>query len=158
MALSARVVRELPCVCHVTRPDALPAKVVDVLDHVTITVADLDRGLAFYDAAFAALGVTRVSELVDEEEDDSPVEAVGYGPDDDAARVWIVRGATPTRGLHLRLAAPDRAAVQAFHEAGLAGGGTAFAAPRRWAIYRRGEFSAMVRDPEGNLIEAVAPE
>jgi catechol 2,3-dioxygenase-like lactoylglutathione lyase family enzyme len=129
-----------------------------VLDHVTITVADLGRGLAFYDAALAALGVARVSELVDEEEDDSPVEAVGYGPADERAQLWIVRGATPTRGLHLRLVAPDRAAVQAFHDAAVAAGGTAFAAPRRWPIYRRGEFTTMVWDPDGNLVEVVAPE
>lgn len=158
MALSARGFRELPCSCHITRADARPAKVVDVLDHVTITVADLDRGLAFYDAAFAALGVARVSELVDEEEDDSLVEAVGYGLADEPARVWVVRGGTPTRGLHVRLVAPDRAAVQAFHDAAVAAGGAGFAAPRRWPIYRRGEFTAMVRDPAGNLLEVVAPE
>jgi len=129
-----------------------------VLDHVTLTVADLDRSLAFYDAALRPLGGMRVSELVDEEEDEPVVEAVGYGLADEPARLWVVRGAPVTTGLHVRLSAPDRAAVQAFHDAAIAAGGTVFAAPRRWPIYRRGEFNAMVRDPDGNLVEVVAPE
>jgi catechol 2,3-dioxygenase-like lactoylglutathione lyase family enzyme len=129
-----------------------------VLDHVTVTVADLERSLAFYDAALAPLGAVRVSELVDEEEDESAVEAAGYAAPEEPARIWVVRGSTPTSGLHLRLHAPDREAVQAFHAAAVAAGGATFGPPRRWPIYRRGEFNAMVRDPDGNLIEVVAPE
>jgi hypothetical protein len=41
---------------------------------------------------------------------------------------------------------------------GAAAGGGTHAAPRRWPIYRRGEFNAILRDPQGNLVEAVAPE
>ena len=128
-----------------------------LLDLVTVSVSDLDRSLAFYDAALAPLGARRVSELVDEEEDGSRVEAVGYGTGD-AAQVWLVKGATPTTALHVRLRAPDRAGVEAFHAGAVAAGGQPFSAPRRWPIYHRGEFNAMVRDPDGNLLEAVAPE
>ena len=54
---------------------------------------------------------------------------------------------------------PTRASeVEAFHAAGLAAGGTNASAPRRWPIYRRGEFNAVLRDPDGNAVEAVSPE
>jgi catechol 2,3-dioxygenase-like lactoylglutathione lyase family enzyme len=129
-----------------------------VLDHVTLTAPDLRTAVAFYDAALGALGFVRVAELVDEEQEHADVEAVGFGPPGGAAQLWVVAGAIPTTAVHVRLRAPQRSAVAAFHERALAAGGKEHSAPRRWAIYRRGEFNAIVRDPFGNLIEVVAPE
>jgi catechol 2,3-dioxygenase-like lactoylglutathione lyase family enzyme len=129
-----------------------------VLDHVTVTAADFARSLGFYDAALDALGFVRVAELVDEEEDAAEVEAVGYGPPGKTAQLWLVRGSTATSGLHMQLRADSRAAVEAFHTQAVAAGGRAHAPPRRWPIYRRGEFNAIVSDPDGNLIEVVSPE
>lgn len=129
-----------------------------MLDHVTVTAADFARSLGFYDAALGALGLVRVAELVDEEEDAAEVEAVGFGLPGRSAQLWLVRGSTPTSGLHLQLRAESRAAVEAFHAQAVAAGGRPHAAPRRWPIYRRGEFNAIVSDPSGNLIEVVSPE
>lgn len=128
-----------------------------VLDHVTITVRDLAASLDFYDAALGALGLRRVVELGDEEEDEPATEAVAYGRED-AALLWLVAGRVPTSGVHVSLRAASAAEVEAFHEAALAHGGRTHDAPRRWAIYRTGQFNAIVRDPEGNLLEAVAGE
>jgi hypothetical protein len=106
-----------------------------------------------------ALGLVRVHELVDEEEDEPAVEAVGWErPDDGSTAVWLVRASPPTTGLHLRFAANSAAEVETFFGIGVAAGGIGQAAPRRWPIYRRGEFGATLRDPLGNLIEVVAPE
>jgi predicted lactoylglutathione lyase len=58
----------------------------------------------------------------------------------------------------MRLSADSRAQVETFHVAALEAGGTDYAAPRRWALYRSGEFNAIVADPAGNLVEAVAAE
>ncbi len=129
-----------------------------MLDSLTLTAPELPAVAAFYDAALGALGWVRVDELVDEEEDAAAVEAVGWGPRDGASRVWVVTGAVPTTGLHLRLTARSRAEVETFHARAVAADGTTFAAPRRWPIYRTGEFNAIVRDPLGNLVEVVAPE
>ena len=128
------------------------------LDLVTITARDFAASLRWYDAVLAALGRVRVAELVDEEEDDPVLEAVGWGPPDADADLWLVGGPEPTSGLHVRVRADTRAEVEAFHAAGVAHGGASHSAPRRWTPYRRGEFSAIVADPAGNLVEAVAPE
>jgi catechol 2,3-dioxygenase-like lactoylglutathione lyase family enzyme len=128
-----------------------------MLDHVTITARDLPRSAAFYDATLGALGLHRVVELVDEEEDDAELEAVAWGTGDTPA-LWLVAGPVATSGVHVALRAADRAAVEAFHAAALAHGGSSHDAPRRWPIYRTGEFNAIVADPDGNLLEAVAPE
>ena len=127
------------------------------LDHVTITATDFAAGLAFYDAALGALGLTRVLEFGDEEEDDAVIEAAGWG-DGTHAVLWLVAGAAPTSGVHVSLRAASRTAVEQFHAAALANGGRSHDAPRRWAIYRRGQFNAVVADPDGNLLEAVARE
>lgn len=132
---------------------AVPAS----LSHVTITATDFAASLDFYDAVLGALGLDRVVELGDEEEDDAPLEAVGWGRDG-AAEVWLVAGTRPTAGLHLSLRAASPHHVRAFHAAALAAGGRTHDAPRRWPIYRRGEFHAAVADAVGNLLEAVAAE
>jgi catechol 2,3-dioxygenase-like lactoylglutathione lyase family enzyme len=130
---------------------------VSTLDHVTITVADLARSLDFYDAALGALGLHRVRELVDEEEDDAAVEAAawGIGP---TPMIWLVTGTRPTNGAHLALRTDSRVEVETFYWAGLQAGGGTHSAPRRWMIYRRGEFNAILADPDGNLVEAICAE
>jgi catechol 2,3-dioxygenase-like lactoylglutathione lyase family enzyme len=130
-----------------------------VLDHVTISVTDLAAGIRFYDAALTAVGFVQLAELADdEEEDDPPIEAVGWGTPDGRTAVWLVSGVIPTAGLHLCFRVASHVEVETFFTDAVQAGGTGFAAPRRWAIYRRGEVNAIVRDPAGNLVEAVAAE
>ena len=133
---------------------------MSVLDHVTVTARAGDFGarLALYDAALSALGLVRVAELVDEEEDDPAVEAAAWGVPHGDGIIWLVTGQPPTSGLHARLRAESRAQVEAFHAAALAAGATEHSSPRRWVLYRPGEFNAIVADPAGNLLEAVAAE
>lgn len=128
------------------------------LDHVTVTASDFAASLAFYDAALGALGLERVAEHLDEEEDEATIEAAGWGADGGSPVLWLVAGSRATHGLHVRIAVKSRVEVEAFHRAGVAAGGADHAGPRRWVLYRAGEFNAIVADPDGNLIEAVAPE
>jgi catechol 2,3-dioxygenase-like lactoylglutathione lyase family enzyme len=126
-----------------------------VLSHVTVSATDFAASLAFYDAALAALGLERLAEFGDEEEADAPVEAAAWGSEQPV--LWLVQG-VPTQHVHLAFATTDRQAVDAFHAAAVAAGGVSSAAPRRWVIYRRGRYGAIVRDPDGNLVEVTAPE
>jgi catechol 2,3-dioxygenase-like lactoylglutathione lyase family enzyme len=135
----------------VSHHGAVPA----AFSHVTLSASDFAASLAFYDAALGALGLTRVGEYVDEEEDDALVEAAAWGSDHPV--LWLVPGRS-TRDVHVAFAADDRSAVDAFHDAAVAAGGTSHDAPRRWAIYRRGRYGAIVADPDGNLVEVTAPE
>lgn len=127
------------------------------LDHVTITVAVLPAALAFYDAALAPLALTRVVDYLDpEDEDEAGVEAVGYGAPDGEAWLWLLAGSPATTGAHVALRAADEVAVDAFFAAGRAAGGRVRQVPRPWAIYRPGMVTAMLVDPDGNVVEAVA--
>jgi catechol 2,3-dioxygenase-like lactoylglutathione lyase family enzyme len=128
------------------------------LDQVTLTASDFPTSLGFYDAVLGALGLVRLDELVDEEEDEPEIEVAAWGQADGVGVVWLATGPIATTGAHLRLRADSRRQVETFYQAGLLAGGTTHAAPRRWAVYRRGDFNAIVVDPDGNLIEAVAAE
>ena len=62
--------------------------------------------------------------------------------------------------LHVAVLSPDRATVDAFHEAALAAGGRDNGAPGLRPEYHPNYYGAFVYDPDGNNIEAVchAPE
>lgn len=126
------------------------------LDHVTVTAIDLDRSRRIYDAALAPLGLHGVVDYVDpEDEDEAGVEAVGYAAEDARIVLWLVAGARPTANLHVALRAPDEGTVRAFFAAATGAGATVARRPRSGSTYRAGgAFSAMVADPDGNIIEA----
>lgn len=121
-----------------------------MLHHISLAVADLDRAAAFYDAALAPLGYGRVWSF------DT---AVGYGPpgggDKLALKLRPDRPPPPPSGLHLAFAAPDRAAVAAFHEAALAHGGVDRGPPGLRPQFGPRYFAAFALDPDGYWLEAV---
>ncbi len=119
-----------------------------MIDHVTFGVSDFARSVQFYDEALAPLGVKR---LFDDES--GPAKATGYG--DTRPWFWIAEH-DPTSGkLHIAIRARDRAAVDAFHKAGLLAGGTDNGAPGLRPHYHPGYYGAFVLDPDGHNIEAV---
>ncbi len=125
------------------------------LDHVSVGVSDVARSRVFYDAVFAPLGLTRATG--EGMGDDSW--GWGYGRHKAFAQFWIQApfdGAAPSvgNGVHICLRAPDRAAVEAFHAAALAAGGRDDGAPGVRS-YHPTYFTAFIRDPDGNKIEAV---
>ena len=128
------------------------------LRHVTLSAGAFERSLAFYDAALGALGLVRVQEFGDEEEDDAALEAAGYGMPEQAPVFWLVAGAQASRGAHVAFGASSRVQVDAFFAAATDAGGSAQQAPRRWEIYRPGYYGALVADPDGNLVEALVDE
>jgi catechol 2,3-dioxygenase-like lactoylglutathione lyase family enzyme len=129
-----------------------------VLLHVTVVASDLAAALPFYDAVLGALNLERHSDFPDEEEEDADVDAVAYGRPGADPVLWVVAGTTPTTGAHLAFTASGPDAVEAFWRRAVEHGGGQRQAPRRWEIYRQGYFGAIVADPDGNLIEAVAHE
>lgn len=121
-----------------------------MLHHISLAVAELAPAAAFYDAVLAPLGYERVW---------TADTAVGYGPRGGGDRLALKarpgRPAPAPSGLHVALAAPDRAAVEGFHRAALAGGGTDRGGPGFRPQYGVGYFAAFVLDLDGYWLEAV---
>lgn len=121
-----------------------------MIGYVTIGTNDPARSAAFYNAAFQPLGYSKTFEGGG---------WVGYGPGGEKAGLEVYL-ATPENGQPASLGngsmlafkAESRAAVEAFHAAAVANGGSDEGAPGV-----RGEtdppfFGAYVRDPEGNKL------
>ena len=122
-----------------------------MIDHMGFPVSDYARSKAFYEKALAPLGYVLVMEV---QEHAFGAKAAGFGiggkPD-----FWIGGEGGLNKELHVAIAAKDRAAVDAFHEAALAAGATDNGAPGIRAHYHPNYYGAFVLDPDGHNIEAV---
>src|SRR5579859_6498954 len=122
-----------------------------MIDHITFGVSDFARSTAFYDRAFAPLGVKRLFDVPTEHT--GGVSTTGYG--DDRPWFWIAEQ-NPTRGMmHVAIRAADRASVDAFYREALAAGGRDNGAPGLRPHYHPTYYGAFVLDPDGHNIEAV---
>ncbi|MEQ3710780.1 MAG: VOC family protein [Tateyamaria sp.] len=122
-----------------------------MIDHITFGVLDFDRSTAFYNSAFAPLGVRRVFDVPPEHS--GGVKVTGYG--DDRPWFWLAEERATTGMMPIALRADSRAAVDAFHAAALAAGGTDNGPPGLRLHYHADYYGAFVLDPDGHNIEAV---
>ncbi|TWT12840.1 VOC family protein [Reyranella sp. CPCC 100927] len=122
-----------------------------MLDHLSITTADLDRAQRFYDAVLSALGYPRVYRSE---------RGIGYGERGAAGGyISVFRSENVVAdNRHWAFRAPSRAAVRAFYEAALAQGGRDDGPPGLRPEYNPTYYAAFVLDPDGNRIEAVCRE
>lgn len=124
-----------------------------VLDHVSISVPDLDVARPFYDAIMNALGVQKVY--------DRPG-GLGYGARCNAIEdyhsclaVYESETANLDPKRHWCFKATTRDQVRAFHALGLANGGKDDGAPGVRPHYHEHYYGAFLLDPFGNRVEAV---
>ncbi len=125
-----------------------------MLLYTTVGTNDLQRAGRFYDAILPLIGYVRQKEGAGE---------IGYAADEDVrARFWVVEPfngepATFGNGVTIALVAPTRAAVDAFHAAALAQGGTDEGAPGLRPFHAN-FYAAFIRDHDGNKLAAVCEQ
>jgi catechol 2,3-dioxygenase-like lactoylglutathione lyase family enzyme len=126
---------------------------MQLLDHVSITVADISAVAPFYDAVLATLDCAQVYQRED---------ALGYGercrpgtPGESYLAVLQSGEAGTDARRHYCFKAQSRAQVDAFYQAALTHGGSSDGAPGLREHYHPHYYSAFVRDPHGNRLEAV---
>ena len=117
----------------------------DIFSHVFLGAADMQKSVAFYNAALGALGIKNLGPFGND--------WVLYGRDKPA---FIIarpgNGAAPTsNGVTVGFAAATPAEVAAFHAAGLAAGGTDEGQPGPRG-HLPGAHAAYLRDPAGNKV------
>ena len=120
-----------------------------MFSHVTIGSNNLERSGAFYDAMLKTLGHERFY---------TGDQIIGYGePTGDQTFItspFDGEAASVGNGTHIAFLAQDRAAVDAFHAAAMAHGGTDEGAPGPRPHYHKNYYGAYVRDPDGNKLQA----
>ena len=125
-----------------------------MLDHIGLAISDIRRSEAFYSAALAPLGITKLYEY-GPERTDSGGTAIGFGKDM-MPFFWIGDSERVGEGTHVAFNAPNRAAVDAFYEAAIAAGGRDNGPPGLRPKYHPGYYGAFVLDPDGINVEAVS--
>jgi catechol 2,3-dioxygenase-like lactoylglutathione lyase family enzyme len=120
-----------------------------MIDHVSVGVSDLERSARFYAAALAPLGLSRLV---------TRPATIGFGKS--YPEFWInfradMTPVVPESGVHICLRSKSTGEVDAFHAAALAAGGSSESPPSLRPHDRVLYYAALVRDPDGNRIEAV---
>jgi catechol 2,3-dioxygenase-like lactoylglutathione lyase family enzyme len=116
-----------------------------MFDHVGLRVTDLPASVRLYSACLAPLGFVQGAAGDD---------YAGFGPPQ-APALWLHRDASARKGAHVAFVAPDRAAVDRFHAAGLEAGARDNGAPGLRPDYSPTYYAAFLLDLDGNNVEAV---
>ena len=121
-----------------------------MLGYVTIGVNDLEKSVAFYDAAFKPLDYGRHFK-------DGGWAGYGLGGKSEGLEVYLAtpanaQAATLGNGSMLAFKAKDRATVDAFYHAALKAGGSDEGAPGVRGKNEPPFYGAYVRDPVGNKL------
>lgn len=125
-----------------------------MLDHVFISVTDLDRSIAFYTAALAPLGI---GDRVDYDGADGPPghpDLRGFGSGG-KIYFWLRKGVVEGRAAHVGFVAHNRAEVDAAYAAAMAAGATDNGPPSARLYYDPRYYAANVLDPDGYSLEFV---
>jgi len=126
-----------------------------MIDHLSTSAIDFDATQKFYDAVFATLGYERNVDMVTSWDPENPTRRIcAYGPGQKPT-FWVGEAGEANGSRHVAFVAADRAAVDAFHAAGLEAGGKDNGAPGERPQYHPGYYGAFLIDPDGNNVEAV---
>lgn len=116
-----------------------------MIDHIGISVTDLDRSIAFYEKALAPLGYVLIKKYAGM--------AAGFGiggkPD-----FWIGQG-KPDHEMHVAFRADNRSVVDKFYAAAMGAGAKDNGKPGTRPMYHEHYYGAFVHDPDGHNVEAV---
>ena len=118
--------------------------------YLTLGTNDIAAARAFYTPTLATLGIADLAP----DSDEGCYGIPGGEPQLYVGAPYDAQPASRGNGSMIALTAPTRAAVQAFHAAALAHGGTDEGAPglRRYGPHF---YACYVRDPDGNKLSAV---
>ena len=123
-----------------------------MLDHVFISVSDLDRSIAFYTAALTPLGITQ---RVDYDGKDGPPghpDLKGFGKNN-RIFFWLRPGVVEGGAAHVGFIASSQDEVDAAYAAAIAAGATDNGPPGARLYYDPRYYAASVFDPDGYSLE-----
>ncbi len=125
-----------------------------MLDHIFITVRDLDRSIDFYEQALAPLDIRHAIDYDGADGPEGHPDLKGFGRD---GRVffWLRQGSSDARAVHVGFVAKSEAEVNAFYVAAIAAGATDNGPPSARMYYDPRYYAANILDPDGYSIEVV---
>jgi catechol 2,3-dioxygenase-like lactoylglutathione lyase family enzyme len=122
-----------------------------MLDHMILTVSDVERSLAFYEAALKPLSIKFF--LPYKGEGDHP-DLWGFG-DGKRAFFWLKQGKPNPASIHWGFMGGNNDTVDEFYSAAISAGARDNISPRVRAESHPGYYAADVFDPDGYSFEVV---
>lgn len=125
-----------------------------MLDHLFLTVSDIQRSIRFYEATLTPLGITA---RLDYEGKDGPPghpDLKGFGANG-RMFFWLREGVVEGRTVHVGFVANNCAEVENAYVAALVNGATDNGAPGARLHYDPNYYAANVLDPDGYSLEFV---
>lgn len=125
-----------------------------MLDHIFLSVGDVDRSIAFYTAALAPLGIAHSHDYDGRDGPPGHPDLKGFGAN---GRVffWLRQGVVQAQAVHVGFVANGTAAVDAAYAAAMAAGASDNGAPAARLYYDPRYYAANVFDPDGYSLEFV---
>jgi catechol 2,3-dioxygenase-like lactoylglutathione lyase family enzyme len=120
-----------------------------MIDHISVSVSDLDRSAEFYETVLGALGYQKL---------ETRPATIAFGKK--YPEFWInhrpwMKKVEDDSGMHIALRASSQEMVDTFHAVALKAGGTSDGEAGLRPQHGEGYYAAFIRDPDGNRIEAV---
>lgn len=125
-----------------------------MLDHVFLTVSDIERSIAFYTAALKPLGITTRHDFDGKDGPPGHPDLKGFGANG-RMFLWLKAGPAGGRAAHVGFVASSTAEVVAAYAAAMAAGATDHGAPGARLHYDPRYYAANVLDPDGYSLEFV---
>lgn len=122
-----------------------------MLGFIILTVSDVERSLAFYQAALRPLGITY---FLPYKGSSGHPDLWGFG-DGKSAYFWLGQGTPHPEAIHWGFMAASNAKVDEFYKAAMAAGARDNISPRARLEYYPGYYAADVLDPDGYSFEVV---
>ena len=125
-----------------------------MLDHIFLSVSDIERSIRFYEAALAPLGITVRLDYDGKDGPPGHPDLKGFGANG-RMFFWLRQGEVEGRAVHVGFVADSKAQVEAAYAAALAHGAVDNGAPGARLHYDPNYYAANVRDPDGYSLEFV---
>ena len=128
-----------------------------MLDHVFLSVSDINRSIAFYEKALAPLGIAHAVDYDGRRGPAGHPDLKGFGA---KGRLffWLREGTVEGRAAHVGFVADGKREVDAAFAAAMAAGATEIHPPGVQLHYDPRYYAAQVRDPDGYSLEFVYKE
>jgi catechol 2,3-dioxygenase-like lactoylglutathione lyase family enzyme len=125
-----------------------------MLDHIFISVSNIERSIAFYEQALEPLGIHHVLDYDGEQGPVGHPDLKGFGCN---GRVffWLKAGEVNPQGTHIGFVAKNEHEVEAFYNAAMAAGASDNGVPAARLYYDPRYYASNVFDPDGYSLEAV---
>ena len=125
-----------------------------MLDHIFLTVADLERSIAFYEKTLAPLGIEHAIDYDGKDGPEGHPDLKGFGRDN-RVFFWLRKGSPQPQAVHVGFVARSETEVHAFYRAAMAAGASDNGEPGARLHYDPRYYAANVLDPDGYGLEAV---